>query len=140
MIEVTYKNATGIEFTTETENLSDRLRELEHYEIMRRRASEANPELMTTGKDITVANEIAAIKKMFADEKNRNFLTPVIERIIAEGAEDRIDALEVIAVKMERMGSWGFAKEYGTLDLSNTAEEFSIQFMSAYNKEIGPRY
>ena len=140
MTTITFKNATGIEWTNEIKVMSDRLRELELYEIKRRRESTANPETMTTGKDITVANELAAIHAAYAEEKKRDFLTPVIESLIAEGAGDRIDALELIDTFAFREGNWAYCNRIGALDLDNSASCFMVQFMSAFNKEVYDKF
>jgi hypothetical protein len=140
MTTITFKNAMGIEMTNEIAKMNERLLELELYEIKRRRESEANPETMTTSKDITVHNEIIAIRNAYVEEKDRDFLTPVIEKLIADGAGDRIDALELIDTFMFREGSWNYCNRIDALDLDNSAEGFSIQFMTAFNKEVGPKY
>jgi hypothetical protein len=139
MTTITFKNAMGIEWTSDIKVMSERLHELEVYEITRRRASEANPELMTTGKDITVANEIAAIHAAYAEEKKRDFLTPVIESLMVQGA-DRIDALELIDTFAFREGNWSYCNRIGALDLDNSASCFMVQFMSAFNKEVYEKF
>lgn len=65
-----------------------------------------------------------------------------LEKVIAEmrkfGAS-RKDALEMIAARIEVYGMYAVAKVYEVLE-GGIAEEFALEFMSAYNAEIAVRY
>jgi hypothetical protein len=70
----------------------------------------------------------------------------LIEKAIAKkielGAEDRVEALEDIARSIEFGGCgglYGFALQNRLL-IDDSAEEFAIQYYTAYNKEVAYRY
>jgi len=67
----------------------------------------------------------------------------LIEKAIAKkielGCEDRDEALADIAKSIEIGSMWQFAKCFGLL-VDDSAEEFSIQFYTTYNREVAPRY
>lgn len=135
MVQITFKNGYGEEVTSEVENVHTRLRDLK--KITDRKVAEDAP---IHAADIARFNEVSAIETLIEAQRTRDFLTPVIDKLIADGAGSRWDALQLIETYMHREGSWGFCKRVGALDLANSAEEFSIQFMTAYNNEIYPRY
>lgn len=54
------------------------------------------------------------------------------------GCADRREALEDILIGWKETGPYGVAKTFGVLDESESAEDFAIEFMTAYNKEILP--
>lgn len=64
----------------------------------------------------------------------------VIEKKIKLGCADRTAALVDIALSIETSDIWSFADIYGVLDERRSCEEFAIEFMTAYNNEIGFRY
>jgi hypothetical protein len=68
-------------------------------------------------------------------------LDQVIDSLVkAKQAVDREDALNKIATIHDKScGLYEFAKQYNALD-ENSACELSIQFYTAYNDEIYPRY
>jgi hypothetical protein len=72
---------------------------------------------------------------------NLLLLDKVIESMIgAQQAVDRDDALNKIATIHDKSsGLFVFAKQYNAL-VENSAAELSIQFYTAYNDEIYPRY
>lgn len=63
-------------------------------------------------------------------------LQQVIDKKIALGCADRAAALRDIKISIEERGLYGVAKFFGVLDSTGTAEDFSIEFMQAYNDEI----
>lgn len=135
MAQITFKDGYGEEVTTEVANVVERLRELNA--ITAKKVAEDAP---IRPSDVARFNEVAAIEVLIDAQRNRDFLTPVIEMLIAEGAGSRWDALQLIDTFTMREGWWCFCQRVGALDLSNSAEEFSLQFMTAYNKEVYPRY
>lgn len=67
-------------------------------------------------------------------------LEKVIASKIALGCDDREDAMEEIRAEVDRYGSFfHIAKTFGVL-VNESAEEFAVQFMNAYNNEIRPIY
>lgn len=73
--------------------------------------------------------------------------TDLIEKAIAEvltrippHLRTREEALKTLARYHDHSGGFfELAKSYGVLE-NNSAEEFSVQFYTAYNNEIGLRY
>jgi hypothetical protein len=49
----------------------------------------------------------------------------------------RRDALVMISEGIDHFGLWRFCKEHDAL-VNNSAEEFAIQFYTAYNNEVCP--
>lgn len=68
-----------------------------------------------------------------------DLLNRVIDMKMTLGCADRRSALEDIALSVEATGMYATAKTFRVL-VDESAEEFAIQFMTAYNKEIGFRY
>lgn len=70
-----------------------------------------------------------------------SLLQTVIDKKIAFGCVDRQDALYDIAKTMDscEFGPYKTAKMFGVLR-DNSAADFAIEFYSAYNAEIYPKY
>jgi hypothetical protein len=64
-----------------------------------------------------------------------NLLEQVIEKKIKLGCTDRYDALCDIQMSLRTTSPWEFAKMFGVL-VDESAEEFMLQFMPAYNNEV----
>jgi hypothetical protein len=54
---------------------------------------------------------------------------------IIEGCESRVTALNQIRIDIECSSPWDVATRFGVLE-NNSAEEFMIQYMTAYNEEV----
>lgn len=71
--------------------------------------------------------------------------TNLIDKVVAKLMEQRIvpdrqrALLYIARLHDAQCGLYSYAKAHGVL-VDNSAEDFSIQFYSAYNKEIGQRY
>lgn len=69
-----------------------------------------------------------------------SLLDKVVSAMYELGCSDRRAALVEIARQADRDGGFfHIAQTYGAL-VNNSGEEFAIQFMTAYNKEVSPRY
>lgn len=68
-----------------------------------------------------------------------SLLDTVIAAKIALGCEDRYEALNDIMRSLETVSPYDFAKMFRVLE-NNSAEEFMIQYMTAFNKEVYPAY
>ena len=66
-------------------------------------------------------------------------LEKVVEKKIALGCVDRFDALEDIKCSIDTSSLWQFAKMFDVL-VNNSAEDFAMEFMSAFNKEVRCAY
>lgn len=62
-------------------------------------------------------------------------LNNVISKKINLGCGDRYDALMDIKKSIDTVGMYEFAKQFRVL-VNESAEEFAIQFMSTFNKEV----
>ena len=68
------------------------------------------------------------------------YLDKVIAKKIELGCIDRQDALEDIRKSFDNTSPYQTAKFFGVLDENESAEDFAIEFMTAYNNEIWARY
>ena len=66
-------------------------------------------------------------------------LNKVIEQKMKLGCTDRYDALHDIKRSIDTTSPYDFAKMFRVLE-NDSAEEFMIQFMTAFNKEVYPAY
>ena len=66
-------------------------------------------------------------------------LEQVIEKKIALGCEDRYSALRDIKKSLETVSPYDFAKMFRVL-ANDSAEDFMIEYMTAFNKEVYPAY
>lgn len=62
-------------------------------------------------------------------------LNKVIETKIKLGCVDRHDALEDIKLSIDNTSPYDFAEMFDVL-VDNSAEEFMMQFMPTFNKEV----
>jgi len=67
-------------------------------------------------------------------------LDKVVKIKMGLGCFDSFDALVDIALSIDNYGLWNFAKMFRVLDENESAEEFAIEFYTAYNKEVRFRY
>lgn len=93
-----------------------------------------------TAAEFALDAELVAIKAKFKITSTTPYLDMVIDQELKLGIPDRIAALEDIAISIDNNNLYSFAKTRGVLDHRESAEEFSIEFMTAYNKEVGHRY
>ena len=56
------------------------------------------------------------------------------------GKTDRHSLLCEIDRSIEILGLWNYANLNNLLDADRTCEEFSIEFMTAYNKEVSYKF
>lgn len=70
-------------------------------------------------------------------------MTTLLEKVLAVkinfGCSDRHEALLDIQRSLESIAPYDFAKMFNVLE-NDSAEEFMIQFMSAFNKEVYRAY
>lgn len=67
-------------------------------------------------------------------------LDKAVKAVLADGmVPDRDYALEFIKLELETMGPHYVANAYGVM-VNDSAEDFMMQFMAAYNAEIGATY
>ncbi len=76
---------------------------------------------------------------MKKSETKMTLLEKVIAAKIVLGCDDRQDALLGIRKSIEIDGLYQFAKTYRVL-VDNSAEDFAIEFMSAFNDEVFVAY
>jgi hypothetical protein len=68
-----------------------------------------------------------------------NLLDTAIEAVREVLDCDRRGALEHLSNQIDRKGAYTVAKLHEVL-VNNSAEEFMIEFMTAYNNEVGHKY
>jgi len=69
-----------------------------------------------------------------------SLLEKVVDAKLKLGCVDRVAALEEIADAVEASGSfYGVAKMFRVL-VNDSGEDFAVEFMTAYNAEVGFRY
>jgi len=59
---------------------------------------------------------------------------PLLDQVLAQ-----VGSIEKLQPEFDRKGPYDTAKKYGVL-VNNSAEDFAIQFMSAYNEEYPGSY
>lgn len=68
-----------------------------------------------------------------------SLLDIVVQKKIGLGCMDRYDALEDIRRSLNTTSPYDFAKMFGVLR-NESAEDFMMEFMSAFNREVRPCY
>lgn len=71
--------------------------------------------------------------------ESHSLLGQVIRAKIKLGCADRLDALEDIKLSLDSYGPYQFAKMFHVLK-DDSAEEFMIQFMTAFNRDVRHTY
>ena len=72
--------------------------------------------------------------------KAETYLVKAINNETGLWCNDRYEALENISMMVDRIGMYGTALHYGVLNENKSAEDFAIEFMTAFNKEVGHKY
>ena len=56
------------------------------------------------------------------------------------GTTDRVTNLTEISKSCDLTSTWQFAQLFNLLDEDRSCETFAIEFMSAFNKEVYPKF
>lgn len=69
-----------------------------------------------------------------------SLLDRVVELKIHLGCNDRYHALCDIKTSIDSTSLWQFAKMFGVLDKNNSAEDFAMEYYTAFNNEVEYTY
>jgi hypothetical protein len=72
-------------------------------------------------------------------DKVLNVLIPTIPGSADDLEYARLESLDIIRKNIQLDGPYGFASNWGVL-VNNSAEDFMIQFMTVYNREVACTY